>query len=95
MVVSWYVITFHIKTLSEASRGIERTVYTHGPSFVGLAFIKDCTNPVRANVEDSAQAAHIEMNSQTQRWGGAEDCKEPFTKNLARGPRLPKNSRDS
>ena len=67
---SWYIATFHIGTSADASQGLERAVYTTKSFLIGLALIKG-----RVSVEQAAQAAHVEVNSQIERWGEVEDCK--------------------
>ena len=67
---SWYIATVHIETSSsDASQGLERAVYTTKSFLIGLALIKG-----RVSVEQAAQAAHVEVNSQIERWGEVEDC---------------------
>jgi ATP synthase F1 complex assembly factor 2 len=51
-------------------QGLERAVYTTKSLLISLAFIKR-----RISVEQAAQATHVEVNSQIERWGEVEDCK--------------------
>lgn len=47
----------------------ERAVYTTKSTIIALALMKK-----RLSVEEASQAAHVEVNSQIQRWGEVEDC---------------------
>lgn len=46
----------------------ERAVYTTKSALIALALVKG-----RLNVDQAAQAAHVEVNSQIERWGEVED----------------------
>jgi ATP synthase mitochondrial F1 complex assembly factor 2 len=50
-------------------QGLERAVYTTKSLLTSLALIKG-----RINVEQAAESAHVEVNSQIQKWGQVEDC---------------------
>ncbi|TDL27571.1 ATP12-domain-containing protein [Rickenella mellea] len=48
--------------------GMERATYVTKSFIIALALVKG-----RLSVEDAAQAAHVEVNSQIKRWGEVED----------------------
>lgn len=48
---------------------MERVTYTTKSFLIGLALVRGFIN-----VEQAAQASHVEVNSQIERWGEVEDC---------------------
>lgn len=52
-----------------SSVAYERAVLTTKSAIIALALVKK-----RLSVEQAAQAAHVEVNSQIERWGEVEDC---------------------
>ena len=48
---------------------MERAVYASKSFVIGLALVMK-----RIDAEQAAQAAHVEVNSQIERWGEVEDC---------------------
>lgn len=48
---------------------MERSTYTTKSFLISLALIHNRISP-----EEAAQAAHVEVNSQIERWGEVEDC---------------------
>ena len=44
-------------------------MYTTKSALIALALVRQ-----RLTVEQAAQAAHVEVNSQIERWGEVEDC---------------------
>jgi ATP synthase F1 complex assembly factor 2 len=61
------ISTFILLTLHHG--GYERAVYTTKSALISLALVRQ-----RLTVEQAAQAAHVEVNSQIERWGEVEDC---------------------
>ena len=51
---------------------MERATYASKSFLVGLALVKG-----HIDVEQAAQAAHVEVNSQIERWGEVEDSASP------------------
>ena len=49
---------------------MERATYVTKSFLIALALVRG-----RIDVEQAAQAAHVEVNSQIERWGEVEDCK--------------------
>ena len=49
---------------------MERATYVTKSFVIALALVKGLVD-----VEQAAQAAHVEVNSQIERWGEVEDCK--------------------
>lgn len=49
---------------------MERATYTSKSFLISLALVKR-----QIDVDQAAQAAHVEMNSQIERWGEVEDSK--------------------
>ena len=52
---------------------MERATYATKSFLVALALIRG-----QINVEQAAQAAHVEVNSQIEKWGEVEDCMFPY-----------------
>lgn len=48
---------------------MERAVYTSKSFIIALALIKR-----QITAEQAAQASHVEVNSQIEKWGEVEDC---------------------
>jgi ATP synthase mitochondrial F1 complex assembly factor 2 len=48
---------------------MERAAYATKSFLIGLALVKG-----RLTAEQAAQAAHVEVNAQIERWGEVEDC---------------------
>ena len=49
---------------------MERATYVTKSFLIALALVRG-----QLDVEQAAQAAHVEVNSQIERWGEVEDCK--------------------
>ena len=49
---------------------MERATYVTKSFLIALALVRG-----RLDVEQASQAAHVEVNSQIERWGEVEDCK--------------------
>lgn len=49
---------------------MERATYTSKSFLIALALVKR-----RISAEQAAQASHVEVNSQIEKWGEVEDCK--------------------
>lgn len=49
---------------------MERATYTSKSFLIALALVKK-----RITAEQAAQASHVEVNSQIEKWGEVEDCK--------------------
>lgn len=49
---------------------MERATYTSKSFLIALALVMK-----RITVEQAAKAAHVEVNSQIEKWGEVEDCK--------------------
>ena len=50
---------------------MERATYTTKSFLIALALVRG-----KIDVEQAAQAAHVEVNSQIEKWGEVEDCKQ-------------------
>ena len=50
---------------------MERATYTTKSFLIALALVRS-----KIDVEQAAQAAHVEVNSQIEKWGEVEDCKQ-------------------
>ena len=50
---------------------MERATYTTKSFLIALALLRG-----KIDVEQAAQAAHVEVNSQIEKWGEVEDCKQ-------------------
>lgn len=48
---------------------MERATYVTKSFLIALALVQG-----QIDVEQAAQAAHVEVNSQIERWGEVEDC---------------------
>lgn len=57
----------------------EKAVHTSKSFLISLALVEG-----RLTVEEAAQASHVEVQSQIDRWGEVEDC-EPFSTLLCNG----------
>ena len=57
---------------------MERAVYASKSFIIALALVLR-----RIDVEQAAQAAHVEVNSQIERWGEVEDSKSRNSPKLA------------
>ena len=51
-----------------AAAAMERATYTSKSFLIALALVKR-----QIDVDQAAQAAHVEVNSQIERWGEVED----------------------
>lgn len=65
-----YAMIFLYAMLNETSSAMERATYTSKSFLIGLALVKR-----RITAEQAAQASHVEVNSQIEKWGEVEDCK--------------------
>lgn len=53
---------------------MERATYASKSFLIGLAVVKK-----HLTVEEASLAAHVEVNSQIERWGEVEDCALPIS----------------
>jgi chaperone required for assembly of F1-ATPase len=67
--VSLFLRLRAFRLLISHHKGYERAVYTTKSALIALALVRQ-----RLTVEQAAQAAHVEVNSQIERWGEVEDC---------------------
>jgi ATP synthase mitochondrial F1 complex assembly factor 2 len=59
---------------------MERVTYASKSFLIALALVKR-----QITVEQAAQAAHVEVNSQIETWGEVEDCESLFRCGLCAG----------
>lgn len=56
--------------LTSPITALERAVYTSKSYIIALALVQR-----HITVDQAALAAHVEVNSQIEKWGEVEDCK--------------------
>ena len=57
-------------SLMDIGLAMERATYTSKSFLIALALVKR-----HITAEQAAQASHVEVNSQIEKWGEVEDCK--------------------
>ena len=77
MGAGWYVVfRLYLSMYTSAvlilffTQAMERATYTSKSFLIALALVKR-----HITAEQAAQASHVEVNSQIEKWGEVEDCK--------------------